>query len=196
MLSDYCLFLLSVTLVYCGETVEWIKMKLGIMVGLGPGQILLDGDAALPAKGAQPPIFGPCPLCPNGWMDEDAPWCGGRPRPTRLSVRLELSFPPKTGIAANFRPMSIVENGWMDQDATWYGGRPHPRQHCVRWGPSPPQKGHSPQFLAHVCCSQNSWMDQGATEYRSRPHPRRHCVLWGPSPPWKGAQQPPTFGPT
>jgi len=87
MLSDYCLFLLSVTLVYCGETVEWIKMKLGIMVGLGPGQILLDGDAALPAKGAQPPIFGPCPLCPNGWMDEDAPWCGGRPRPTRLSVR-------------------------------------------------------------------------------------------------------------
>jgi len=45
------------TLVYCGQTVGWIKMKLGKQVGLGPGQIVLDGDPApLPKKGAQPPI--------------------------------------------------------------------------------------------------------------------------------------------
>ena len=42
---------LSVTLVYCGQTVGWIKMKLGVVVGLGPGHIVLDGDLDLP-KGA------------------------------------------------------------------------------------------------------------------------------------------------
>jgi len=45
-------------------------MKLGMEVGLGPGHIVLDGDQAAP-KGAQPPIFGPCLLWPNGWMDQD-----------------------------------------------------------------------------------------------------------------------------
>jgi len=35
-------------LVYCGQTVGWIKMKLGIHVGLGPGHIVLDGDPAPP----------------------------------------------------------------------------------------------------------------------------------------------------
>ena len=34
-------------------------MKLGMEVGLGPGDIVLDGDPALPRRGAQPPIFGP-----------------------------------------------------------------------------------------------------------------------------------------
>jgi len=42
-------------------------MKLG--VGLSAGHILLDGDPASLPKGAQCPIFGPCPLWPNGWMD-------------------------------------------------------------------------------------------------------------------------------
>jgi len=37
---------LSVTLVYCGQTVGWIKMKLGVEVGLGPGHIVLDGNPA------------------------------------------------------------------------------------------------------------------------------------------------------
>jgi len=38
----------------------WIKMALGVEVGLGPGHIVLDGDPAhLPKKGAEPPpIFG------------------------------------------------------------------------------------------------------------------------------------------
>jgi len=31
-----CLSVLSVTLVYCGQTAEWIKMPLGTEVGLGP----------------------------------------------------------------------------------------------------------------------------------------------------------------
>jgi len=50
-------------MVYCGQTVGWIKMKLGMQVGLGPGDIVLDGvPDPLPTKKAQPPIFGPCPL--------------------------------------------------------------------------------------------------------------------------------------
>jgi len=41
-----CLSVLSVTLVYCGQTAGQIKMKLGMQAGLG--QILLDGDTASP----------------------------------------------------------------------------------------------------------------------------------------------------
>ena len=53
--------------VYGGLTAEWIKMPLGMDVGLGPGHIVLDGDPAPPPqKGGTPPIFGPCLLWPNG----------------------------------------------------------------------------------------------------------------------------------
>jgi len=73
MLSVRCLSVslscLSVTLVYCGQTVGWIKMKLGVEVGLGPGHIVLDGDPAprslSPKMGAQPP-FSAHVLWPNG----------------------------------------------------------------------------------------------------------------------------------
>ena len=60
ILSDRCPVspVLSVTLVYCGQTVGRIKMKLGLQLGLGPGHIVLDGDPApLPTKGA--PNFWP-----------------------------------------------------------------------------------------------------------------------------------------
>jgi len=52
-----CPVCLSVTLVCCGQTVGRIKMKLGMLVGLG--HIVLGGDAATPPpKGAQhPPQF-------------------------------------------------------------------------------------------------------------------------------------------
>jgi len=41
--------------VYCGQTAGWIKMALGMEVGLGPGHIVLDGDPApLPKKGTTP----------------------------------------------------------------------------------------------------------------------------------------------
>jgi len=46
-----CLSVLSVTLVYCGQSVGWIKMPLGTEVGLGPGDIVLDGDPPSPERG-------------------------------------------------------------------------------------------------------------------------------------------------
>ena len=36
--------------VYCGQTAGWIKMPLGTEVGLGPGDILLDGNPAPPPR--------------------------------------------------------------------------------------------------------------------------------------------------
>ena len=48
------LSVLSVTLVYCGQTVGWIKMKLGTEVGLGPGDIVLDADLAPPKRHSTP----------------------------------------------------------------------------------------------------------------------------------------------
>jgi len=39
VLSDRCLSVLSVTLVYCGQTVRWIKVKLGMQVGLSPATL-------------------------------------------------------------------------------------------------------------------------------------------------------------
>jgi len=57
VLLDRCLSVcLSVTLVYCDQTVGWIKTALGREVGLGLGDIVLDGD---PPKGAQSPSFWP-----------------------------------------------------------------------------------------------------------------------------------------
>jgi len=41
--------------VYCSQTAEWIKMKLGTDVGLLPGLTVLDGDPApLPHSGTAP----------------------------------------------------------------------------------------------------------------------------------------------
>jgi len=55
--------------VYCDQTAGWMKMALVMEVGLGARHIVPDGDPA-PQKGGQsPPIFGPCPLWSNGWMD-------------------------------------------------------------------------------------------------------------------------------
>jgi len=71
--SDRCLTVcpvLSVTLVYCGQTVGSIKMKLGTQVGLGPGHTMLDGDPApLPKRGRSlPPSFRPISVVAK-WLD-------------------------------------------------------------------------------------------------------------------------------
>jgi len=122
MPSDHCLSCLSVTLVYCGQTVGhivldpapsppkghtphfsahvccgagWIKMAFGREVGLGLGDIVLDGDPAPTSQkggSSAPPLFGACLLWPNGG------W-----------IKMPLSsLPQNRGIAPNFWPMSIV----------------------------------------------------------------------------------------
>ena len=74
--------------VYCGQTAGCISIPHGMEVDLGPGNTVLDGNPAPTSpKRAQPPIFGPCPLWPNGWMDEDVTWYRSRPRPRPHCVR-------------------------------------------------------------------------------------------------------------
>jgi len=126
----------------------------GGTVGLGPDNIVLDGDPAPPPKkrgDTAPPIFGPCLLWRNGWIDQDATWCGGRLRPRPHSVRWRPSSHLKRGTAPLFGPCLLWPNGWMDQDATWYKGRPRPGQHCVWCGSSSIPKGQSPPNFRPMC---------------------------------------------
>ena len=140
----------------CGQMAGCIKMPLDMAVGLVPRDFVLDGDPApRPKKGARslPPIkkFGPCLLWPNGWMDQDATWYGGRPRsrPTRHCVRCGPSYLQKKGHTHShpiFGPCLLWPNGWMDEDAAWYGSsRPRLRPHCTRPGPSCRERGTAPR---------------------------------------------------
>jgi len=96
-------------------------------------------------------------LWPNGSMDQDETWHGGRLRPH--CVRWEPSSP-------NFRPMYCGQTtGWIKMPlGTQVGLGPG---HIVLYGdpapspPPPPKKRHSsPQFSAHVCCAQSAgWIN-------------------------------------
>ena len=117
------------------------------------------GTEPPPQKGgiAPPQIFGPCLLWPNGWMDQDGTWHGGRPQPRRLCVRWGPSPLSKKGAHPSpiFGKFLLCPKGWMHHDATSYGGRPQPSGLCVRCGPSPLLKKWAeppPQFSAHVYC--------------------------------------------
>jgi len=132
-------------------------MNLGMEIGLDPGHIVLDGDPApLQKGGTVPPIFRPCLLWPNGWMDQDATWYGGRPLRRPHCVRWEPSSPPR-GTAAPSPEFSAhvccaQTAGWIKMRLMEVGlGLGH-----IVWGPSPPSKGHSPQFSALVCCGQTA----------------------------------------
>jgi len=45
------------------------RFPLGKEVGLGLRDSVTWGPSSPSPKGAQPPVFGQCPLWPNGWMD-------------------------------------------------------------------------------------------------------------------------------
>ena len=74
-----------------------LLMPLGMEVGLGPGNIVLDGDPPPPKNGHSTPLFSPCQW-PNGWMDQDAIWYGGRSQPRPHCVRYGPA-PPESGTA-------------------------------------------------------------------------------------------------
>ena len=51
----------------CGQTAGWIMMPLDREIGLGPRDIVSDGDPALSSeRGTAPPLFGPCLFWQNG----------------------------------------------------------------------------------------------------------------------------------
>jgi len=55
----------------------------------------------LPKNGAPPPIFGPCLLWPNGWMDQDATLYDGRPIGTGNIVLDADPAPPPPQVSAH-----------------------------------------------------------------------------------------------
>ena len=104
---------LSVTLVYCGQTVRQIKMKLRVQVGLGLGQIVLDGDPAPLPKGGRALQFLADICCGQmaGWikmpLDREV---GLSPSDIVLDGDPALPLPVKGAQQPppSFRPMSIV----------------------------------------------------------------------------------------
>ena len=98
------------TNVRCGQTAGVTKMPLGMEVVLSPGDFVLDGDPVpSPKRGRSPPIFGPCLLWPNAWVDQDGTSHGGGPWCRPHCVRWGTSSPPQKGSRApNFRPIFIV----------------------------------------------------------------------------------------
>jgi len=70
----------------------------------------------LPKKGGTLPIFGPCLLWPNGWMDQDATWYEGRPRPRPHCVTWGPSSPSQKGHSPPiFGPCLLWPNGRPSQ---------------------------------------------------------------------------------
>jgi len=114
-------------------------------------------------------------LWPNSWIDQDATWCGGRPRPRPHCVRWGASSPcctergtavfePDVCIHINCGPCLLWPNSWMDQDATWYRGRPRRRWHCVKLGPSFPWKGaQQPPPIFWPMSVVAKWLDGSGT---------------------------------
>ena len=96
---------------YCGRTAAWIKMPLGMEVGLGPCHIVLDQETAPPLpKGHSPHQFLAHICCGQtaGWLK--MPLYGGRAWPRRHCVRWGPSSPlrKKGTVPPNFWSMSIV----------------------------------------------------------------------------------------
>jgi len=90
--------LCPVTLVYCGQTVGWIKMPLGMEVGLFPCDIVLDGAQLPPRKGAQQSShFSAHVYCGQTAGYQDATWYGDRRRPKSHCVRWGPTTPPQKG---------------------------------------------------------------------------------------------------
>ena len=102
---------------YCGQTARCIRIPLGTEVGLSPGDIVLDGDsAAPPLKGHSPPIFGPRLLWPNGCMDQDATWYGGRPQPMENVLDGDPATPEKK---PHPPPPNFLDHVYCGQTAGW-----------------------------------------------------------------------------
>ena len=179
---------------YCGQTAGWIKLSLGMEVGLSPGDFVLD-DSAPPQKRVEPQFS------PHVYCGQTAEWMKML-LSTEVAldqddncVRWVASSPALKGHSPQFSEnVRCGETaGWTN--STWYGGRPRALGpgDCVRWGLSSSQKkGTAPAKFWPILLP-NGCMDEDATLYGSIPRARPHCVRRGPSSPAKGAQQLPLF---
>ena len=105
---------LSVTLAYCGQTAGWIKMPLGLEVGLGPVDFVLDWN---PAPSPQKGGGAPPQILADVYCGQTAGWI-------KMALGMEVGLrsgefvldgdpasPPQKrqrSSLPNFRPISIV----------------------------------------------------------------------------------------
>jgi len=137
-----------------------------------------------PQRGTAPPIFGSCLLWPNGWLDQDATWYGGRPRPRRHCVRWgPISTPQKGAEPPIFGLCCGQMAGLIKLSLGMEVGR-GPGDVVFDGDPARPLKRRSaPAPLFGPCLLwPNGWMNQDTTWYGGRPQPSPHCVRWGPKP--------------
>ena len=78
---------------YCGQTVGWKKTawpRRHCVRQVPHG----NGHSSPP-----PPLFDPCPLWPNSWMNQDttSTWFGGGPWPGDIALDWDPAFPPQKG---------------------------------------------------------------------------------------------------
>jgi len=206
--------------VYCGQTVGWIKMKLGMEVGLSPGHIVLDRDPPKRGTLAQPPHFSVHVCCGQtaGWIKMPLGTEVGL-GPGDIVLDGDPAPPQKGRTAPPWRtapPFFGQTAGWTNCHLVWRyalalatlsDGEPKGTAPPPIFGPSmlwivldgdpaSPKKSTALPLLFGPCLLwPNGWMDQDATWYRGGPQPRPHCVKWAPSSPQKGSQQPPSFRP-
>jgi len=131
--------------VCCSQMAGWIKMPRGMEIGLGPVDIVLDGDPAPSPKNKRgtAPHFSAHVCC-----GQTAAWI-------KMPLSTELGLGPghivRWGLSSAaaptiFGPCLLWPNAWMDP----YGiGRDVDigPEDCVRWGPHSPQRGTAPMSI-------------------------------------------------
>jgi len=124
-------------------------MPLGTMVGLSPGDSVLDGDQAPSPQrgGASSPIFGPFLMWPDGWMHQDTTWCGGRPQPKGLYVSWGPSPLPKRRRSPQFSTHVYCGQTaeWIKMALGMEAGL-GPGHFVLDGDPAPPPRGTAPNF--------------------------------------------------
>ena len=137
----------------------------GTEIGLGPDDIVLDGDPTPPSqkRGQSPlPNFRPmsivAKLLDGSRLHLARRWASIHV--TLCKMETQLPSPKNRAEPPILVSFLLWPNGWMYQDTTWYGGRPKPRRHCVRMGTqlaSP--KGAQPPIFGQCPLWPNGWMD-------------------------------------
>jgi len=172
----------------CGQTAAWIKMPLCTEVGLGPGDIVLDGDPApsSPRRGWSPLQFSAYVYrCQTpGWIKMTLGMAVGL-GPGHIVLNGDPAPLPQKGgrVPLNFGPFLLWPNGWMHQHALG-----------MEVGLSP---GDFVLDGIQPCLGllwPNGWMDQDVTWYRGKPRPRRRVRRGRSSPPPKKRHSFPVFG--
>jgi len=126
----------------------------------------METQQPFPKRVLSPPIFGPCLLFPNNWIDQDATWYGGRPRLKRHCVTWELSsraLPKKEAELSIFGPCLLAIRLHGSRCHLVCVDSPWPRPHCARWGPSSPPKNRGTAPICGPCllwrnCSMTRWI--------------------------------------